>query len=158
MSGERGVAVSGVFQTTQKGSGALRDPDFSFQAGPEDPAVPAALARQFGLVDGAVVTGWARRGKQGITLAEIATIGGGGYWAWKRSQESNVRPDLIVDTVNRGAFDHIVLEQGELESSSNVDIICEVRSRSGSQGTPILWVVDEGTSVKEGDKLVELDE
>lgn len=83
MSGERGVAVSGVFQTTQKGSGALRDPAFSFQAGPEDPAVPAALARQFGLVDGAAVTGWARRGKQGITLAEIATIGGGDPAAFK---------------------------------------------------------------------------
>jgi multidrug efflux pump subunit AcrA (membrane-fusion protein) len=93
-----------------------------------------------------------------ILLVVLACLGGGAYWAWKRSQESGVRPDLIVDTVSRGAFDHIVLEQGELESSSNVDIICEVRSRSGSQGTPILWVVDEGASVSQGDKLVELDD
>jgi len=93
-----------------------------------------------------------------ILLVVLASLGGGGYWAWKRSQKSGVRPDLIVDKVSRGAFDHIVLEQGELESSSNVDIICEVRSRSGSQGTPILWVVDEGASVSQGDKLVELDD
>ncbi|HBJ34751.1 MAG TPA: efflux transporter periplasmic adaptor subunit [Planctomycetaceae bacterium] len=93
-----------------------------------------------------------------VTLVVLASIGGGGYWAWQRSQESGVRTDLIVDMVSRGAFDHIVLEQGELESSSNVDITCQVRARSGGQGTPILWVVDEGTSVKEGDKLVELDD
>jgi multidrug efflux pump subunit AcrA (membrane-fusion protein) len=93
-----------------------------------------------------------------VFLVVLASLGGGGYWFWKRSQESGVRTDLIVDTVSRGAFDHIVLEQGELESSSNVDIICEVRARSGGQGTPILWVVDEGTGVKEGDKLVELDD
>jgi len=93
-----------------------------------------------------------------VALLLIGGLGGGGYWAWQRSQQGALRPDLIVDRVSRGPFDHIVLEQGELESSSNVDITCQVRSRSGSQGTPILWVVDEGTSVNQGDKLVELDD
>lgn len=93
-----------------------------------------------------------------MLLVLLAGVGGGGFWAWKRSQQVGVRPDLIVDRVSRGPFDHIVLEQGELESSSNVDIICEVRARGGGQGTPILWVIDEGTSVQAGDKLVELDD
>ena len=64
---------------------------------------------------------------------------------------------MISGLVTRGPFDHIVLEQGEIESSSNKEVICEVKSRGGSSGTPILWVIDEGTKVNEGDKLVELD-
>ena len=49
-----------------------------------------------------------------------------------------------------------MLEQGEIDSSSNIEVNCEVKSR-GSSGISILWVVDEGTAVKKGDKLVELD-
>ncbi|MGB7346342.1 MAG: efflux RND transporter periplasmic adaptor subunit, partial [Pirellulaceae bacterium] len=63
---------------------------------------------------------------------------------------------LITQKVSRGAFDHVVLEQGEIESSSNTEVICEVRSRSGGS-VSILWVADEGTKVDKGDKLVELD-
>ena len=62
----------------------------------------------------------------------------------------------LLQSVSRGPFDHIVLEEGEVESSSNIDVLCEVKTR-GSTGTPILWVIDEGTYVKKGDKLVELD-
>jgi multidrug efflux pump subunit AcrA (membrane-fusion protein) len=43
-----------------------------------------------------------------------------------------------------------------VESSSNIEVVCEVESK-GSGGTPILWVIEEGAYVKEGDKLVELD-
>lgn len=80
-----------------------------------------------------------------------------GYQVWQRSRANIGKPDLIVETVSRGPFDHIVLEQGELESSSNVDVLCQVRARTGGAGTPILWVIDEGTTVKAGEKLVELD-
>ena len=93
-----------------------------------------------------------------VALTVLAGLGMGGYWAWQRSLAQANRPDLIVDQVGRGPFDHIVLEQGELESSSNVDVVCQVRARTGGSGTPILWVVDEGTAVKAGDKLVELDD
>src|SRR5690606_30530853 len=71
--------------------------------------------------------------------------------------EEGVREsELILQPVSRGRFDHIVLEQGEIESSSNTEIICEVESRGGA-GTAILWVIDEGSRVKKGEKLVELD-
>lgn len=93
-----------------------------------------------------------------ISLVVLGGVGFGGYWAWRRSAENSVRPDLIIDQVSSGPFDHIVLEQGELESSSNVEVVCEVRARSGGSGTPILWVIPEGTVVKKGDKLVELDD
>ncbi|MEO1530157.1 MAG: HlyD family efflux transporter periplasmic adaptor subunit [Planctomycetota bacterium] len=56
-----------------------------------------------------------------------------------------------------GAFSHIVLERGEIESSRNVEVRCEVRSRS-SAGTNILQIVPEGSWVEEGDFLVRLDD
>ena len=91
-----------------------------------------------------------------ICLIFIAAIGGAGYAVLNKTG-SSVDPDaLITQTARRGPFDHIVLEQGEVESSSNTEVVCEVKSR-GSGGTAILWVIEEGTKVKKGEKLVELD-
>jgi len=63
-------------------------------------------------------------------------------------------PDLR--TVKRGQFVHRVTETGDIESSENVEIRCEVKAR-GTQGTQIIEVVAEGTMVKAGDVLVRLD-
>ena len=57
--------------------------------------------------------------------------------------------------VENGLFKHTVIESGVIESSQNIDIICNVRSRAG--GVQIIWVIEEGTQVQKGDKLVELD-
>ena len=77
------ASVSGVFKGTQKGGGVLLDPAISFQSAPDDPIVPAALVRQFGLVDGAAVTGETRSGKQGVILEKITSIGGADPAAFK---------------------------------------------------------------------------
>ena len=50
-----------------------------------------------------------------------------------------------------------VLERGEVGSSSNVEIRCQVQSKVLT-GTPIIQIVPEGTYVKEGDFLVKLDD
>jgi transcription termination factor Rho len=68
--------VSGVFKSGQKGGGILLDPAVSFQTLGDEPTVPAALVRQYGLVDGAAVTGEARHSKQGFLLERITTIAG----------------------------------------------------------------------------------
>jgi len=89
-------------------------------------------------------------------LASVSVAGWYGY-SYMNEQTSGVnQADLITSTVSVGPFDHIVLEQGEIESSSNIEVLCEVEARGGS-GTPILWVIDEGSRVSKGDKLVELD-
>ena len=85
-----------------------------------------------------------------------AFLGAIGYAFFIDGSDSIDTSDLITQTVSSGSFDHIVLEQGEIESSSNIEVVCEVKSQ-GSGGTSILWVIDEGTKVQEGDKLVELD-
>ncbi len=61
-----------------------------------------------------------------------------------------------MEAAKKGPFDHVVLEQGDVESSSNNEVKCMVEARGGT-GTPILWVIDEGSYVKKGDKLCELD-
>ncbi len=56
-----------------------------------------------------------------------------------------------------GPFLQQVIERGEVESSSNVEIRCGVQSRQ-SAGIPIIQIVPEGSYVKEGDFLVKLDD
>ena len=93
-----------------------------------------------------------------IAILAIALAGGGGYGYYRYTLENGPKESdqPLLQTVVRGPFDHIVLEQGEVESSSNIDVNCEVKAK-GTSGTPILWVIDEGTYVKKGDRLVELD-
>ena len=67
--------ITGVFQATRQG-GYLRDPQRSFQPAPDDPAVPAQLVRDWGLVEGALVTGEVAPGKKGNELTRIDAIGG----------------------------------------------------------------------------------
>lgn len=96
-----------------------------------------------------------------IAIVLLALLGGAGYayYTYGGFASGPSQDQLLTTTVIRGPFDHIVLEQGEIESSSNIDVVCQVKSQStgGSGGTPILWVIEEGTYVKAGDKLVELD-
>lgn len=93
-----------------------------------------------------------------VTLVLICGLAAGGYYYYQSSQDASEidEKQLILGTVEKGSFDHVVLEQGEIESSSNTEIICQVESRGGG-GTAILWVIDEGTRVDKGEKLVELD-
>lgn len=91
-----------------------------------------------------------------VCLILVGVVAAIGYKVFYSSNSRVSQGDLITQRVSRGPFDHIVLEQGEIESSSNQEVICEVKSRGGS-GVAILWVIDEGAKVEKGDKLVELD-
>jgi HlyD family secretion protein len=67
--------------------------------------------------------------------------------------------DLVYFTVQRGDLPIVVTERGNLESQHNIEILCEVDeiSRAGVSGTTIVWIIPNGTSVKAGDLLIELD-
>ena len=61
----------------------------------------------------------------------------------------------ITATVERGDFVSQVLDQGQIQSSENVEIRCEVRSRNGT--TTVLNLAPEASAVDAGDFLIQLD-
>ncbi|MEM8680289.1 MAG: HlyD family efflux transporter periplasmic adaptor subunit [Planctomycetota bacterium] len=88
----------------------------------------------------------------------LLVVGGGAVAAIARFMPLAAGPttNVITHTVQRGDFEHNVVERGEVESSANVEVRCEVKAR-GSGGIAILDVIDEGTEVQAGDVLVQLD-
>ena len=76
-----------------------------------------------------------------------------------RKQLGKTQLDLVYFTVQRSDLPIIVTERGNLESQLNVEVLCEVDEipRAGISGTPIVWIIPNGTSVEAGELLVELD-
>ena len=93
----------------------------------------------------------------GLVTFLALLVGAGLYYVSLDAANETVQP--MLTSVQRGPFDHIVLDQGEVESSANVEIRCEVRTRTGGTGnsTSIIDVIPEGTVVKEGDWLITFD-
>ena len=104
-------------------------------------------------------TGTVRRGVVGqlvvFSLVAVALVGGAIYYYLTNvaSQETKIQPILVA--VTAGEFVSQVLDQGEVQSSENVEIRCEVSARGSSLS--VIQVCQEGTLVKEGDFLVRLD-
>ncbi len=71
--------------------------------------------------------------------------------------QANIGADAITFTSFKGTFISSVNEVGDIESSSNIEIRCRVKSR-GKEGVAILDLVPEGTKVEEGDFLCQLDD
>jgi multidrug resistance efflux pump len=93
-----------------------------------------------------------------ITLGIVAAVGAIGFW-FVRPMFFGGAEDAtyLMDRVKSGVFTHDVIERGEMESSSNVEVRCQVQSRTSS-GTSIIEIVPEGTLVAEGDFLIRLDD
>ncbi len=71
----------------------------------------------------------------------------------------SLRGDTIVQVTTQrpvvGEFFTDIVERGELESSANVELRCEIAS---AEGVRILEIVAEGTPVAAGDVIVQLDD
>ncbi|NLF73707.1 MAG: efflux RND transporter periplasmic adaptor subunit [Candidatus Anammoximicrobium sp.] len=78
---------------------------------------------------------------------------------WFRQGAPEPTQPLIYHAVTLGDLPITVTERGNLESQSNVEIICEVDDIDGDgvMGTQIISIVPNGTSAKQGDLLVEFD-
>ena len=106
--------------------------------------------------------------RSGFSLTGLAAILGflgailaGGFWFLKPmlfSQQQDTT--YMVDRVTSGVFTHDVVERGEIESSSNVEVRSQVQSRTSGAGggTAIIEIVPEGTMVQEGEFIVKLDD
>ena len=87
------------------------------------------------------------------SLSLVAAVAG-----W-RSDPARAGADYLYSPVQRTDLPITVTERGTIESQKNVEILCEVEDVQGDgiNGTPILWIIDNGVSVRKGDLLVELD-
>ena len=97
-------------------------------------------------------------GRSAIVLTVVACILIAGIVAslnWKSSVDSD--QTVLLHRVERTDFEAFVTEPGDVVSSSNVEVRCQVKSR-GSSGAFIVKICDEGTLVKEGDFLVQFDD
>ena len=101
----------------------------------------------------------ARLSRNGLVLLALAALVGGIWFAADRVLPSRRDEGLVLWTLKRGNLPIVVTERGQLESQDDVTIACEVEDIDGDgiRGTPLLWVVPNGSSVKAGDLLVELD-
>jgi RND family efflux transporter MFP subunit len=73
--------------------------------------------------------------------------------------DARIDERVLLHTVTRQPLQVTVIERGNLQSQANREIHCLVDDvqRDGINGTPILWIIPNGSSVKEGDLLIELE-
>jgi len=68
--------ASGVFKFTKNGGGTLRDPLFSFRRQSNEAIVPPGIVRKYRLVEGAIVKGPLKPGRNGPLLSAVDSICG----------------------------------------------------------------------------------
>ena len=92
----------------------------------------------------------------GVLIVLVAAAGAG--WYFFGGLRPN-RPDLIWHTVTAGTLKMSITERGTLESAHNEDVFCRVKTGSqGSSGLPqVKDVIPDGTLVKKGDLLIEIE-
>jgi len=135
------------------------DPPLAFL--PSVPCRGHVMSEGFSIADRARSFGSNRRGASRvatvstIALLAIAALAGGYRW-WNTQAGQDQFTDAILHTVSRSDFVHQITERGEILSSSETEIRSEVKSKN-SPGVAILRVIEEGTKVKPGDFLVQLD-
>jgi multidrug resistance efflux pump len=92
-----------------------------------------------------------------ILLALVATAGGTWFFS---SNLRAARNDLVTYTVHKQQLLLTIVERGALESADNAEISCRVKARTqgSTVATTIKWVVEDGTPVRKGELLAELDD
>nr|MBA3483414.1 efflux transporter periplasmic adaptor subunit [Pirellulales bacterium] len=91
-----------------------------------------------------------------IVAAVLAMSAVGSWWWWTRDDGSKRDANIVLHEVVREDFKLDVTERGEIESAGVTDVVSEVKSKN-TPGVSIIKIIPEGTVVKQGDWLVELD-
>ena len=95
---------------------------------------------------------WLGRSLLLLGLAGLVTVILWGSQRYLRASNEDNASMILTHDVTRGDLMVTVTEDGNVESASNVEIKCKVAG-----GSSILWIVPDGSTVKKGDRLVELD-
>jgi HlyD family secretion protein len=117
------------------------------------------------MVQGSSQSSLPRRPVAGSTLLVVlgvlivAAMVAGVIWFSTRSASNADLEGMLVEKVKQGRFVRLVIEQGDVESAKNMDIKSEIKSKTtgGGGGMTILRIVPEGTIVKKGDFVAQLD-
>ena len=102
------------------------------------------------------ITKWIGRG---VTLAIVTTciVVSFNYLLDSNEQEKQDEIDqALVHEVMQSDFAAFVTETGDVVSASNEEVRCAIESRNGA-GTQIIWIIEEGTNVDEGEELIHFD-
>jgi len=91
-----------------------------------------------------------------VATAVVAAVIGLGAWLFLGNRGPSEQNQPLTAKVVNAAFEHSIVEQGEVESSINVEIKSHVKSRNTS-GMQILTVIPDGSIVEEGQEVVQLD-
>jgi RND family efflux transporter MFP subunit len=78
----------------------------------------------------------------------------------QRLLEKASEPAADLYTVKRGTVTQTVVERGSLEAEAVYEVYCRLKARTqgSTVASSIRWVIDDGTHVKKGDRLIELDD
>ncbi len=91
-----------------------------------------------------------------VLVIAFMLVAGGVVGYFLLADDSSLGEEPLLAEAIKGEFVHDVVDQGAVESSNNVEIKCTVKARDRA-GTIILSVIPEGTMVKKGDEVVQLD-
>jgi multidrug resistance efflux pump len=103
---------------------------------------------------------WSRRSKWLLAGLVLLTASGTGLagWYFYRARHT-ARPDLILHAIEKKMLYITITERGSLEPADNTYFPCKVKAKTpGGAATSIRWVIDNGSFVKEGDNVIELDD
>ena len=97
--------------------------------------------------------------KAGVVIVLVVCAGliGVSMMLSKSSTPALDTTTVLTTKAFQADFVNSVNEAGDIESSSNIELRCEVKSR-GSSGTAIIEIVPEGTEVQEGDFICQFDD
>ncbi len=85
-------------------------------------------------------------------------LAGGGSWIAVAGGKPK-DPKLVLYTVHYDTLQVDINERGQVEAVNNNDQICRIKAKSpnSNTSTSIKWVIDDGSLVQKGQKLMELD-
>ncbi len=102
-----------------------------------------------------------RRGRTVVFLlvAIVPMMAAGTLWSLRADRQA-ARTDLETYPVCYEPLDRAIVVRGEVEPVQSSEIVCHVknRSRTSTYATTIKWIIEDGSLVKRGQVLVELDE
>ncbi|HEV3258729.1 MAG TPA: ABC transporter permease [Gemmataceae bacterium] len=93
-----------------------------------------------------------------LGMYEVPRAARGGQQAGPKDGDEDKLPPLAFHKVGRGDVLVTVEERGQIVSMDNAPIVCKVRNNERGVASTVRWAIEDGTTVKSGDKVAELDD